>query len=94
MTTFEVASDDTLDDVLRIAADVIGENAPDPQGTRIERLAAWIVANVGGPPDTHLPMNSKPGWVTVMPYSLNTMTPARAREVAVALLRAAERAER
>lgn len=47
-----VATDDSLDDVLDVAAEVLRENADDPGNTRIERLARWVVANLGGEPYT------------------------------------------
>ncbi len=40
---------DTLDDVLAIAGEILTEYAGE-RGTRIERLARWLVANVGGEP--------------------------------------------
>lgn len=41
---------DTLDDVLRVAAEVVAENAPDPGRTRLERLARWVAEHLGGHP--------------------------------------------
>lgn len=94
---------DTLDAVLSIAAEVIDENSPDPQGTRIERLAQWLAKNVGGEPDAvpslvrrlteiiPVPANDVVVWRGVMSHF--AMTPNEAREFAVALLRAAEGVE-
>lgn len=44
--------EDTLDDVLAIAAEVLAEYGEDveSQRTRIARMAQWLVLNVGGEP--------------------------------------------
>jgi len=41
---------DTLDDVLDIAAGVLADYGGERGDSRIERLARWIAANVGGEP--------------------------------------------
>jgi len=46
-TDYEV---DNLDTVLDLAGSVLIENAPDPGNTRLERLARFIVSNLGGEP--------------------------------------------
>lgn len=41
---------DRLDAVLEIATEVVGECAPDPGQTRLERMARWLCYNLGGEP--------------------------------------------
>jgi hypothetical protein len=99
----DVVCDDTLDEILNVAAEVIDENAMDSGHTRIERLAQWVAKNVGGEPDA-TPSSTRRSvdvsgsflqgiviWRGTMSHF--SMTPAEAREFAVALLRAAEAAE-
>lgn len=90
----------TLDEVLDLASEIIDENAPDPQGTRLERLAGWISKNVGCEPDTSrltTPRLEVDFYRDVVVWRASqahfAMTPEEARVVAVALLRAAEAAE-
>lgn len=94
---------DTLDEILTVASEVIDENAMDSHLTRIERMAQWIARNVGGEPDATpslvrrsvevvaVPADDIVVWRGTMAHF--AMTPAEAREFAVALLRAAEAVE-
>lgn len=41
---------DRIDDVLTIAASVLEDYGPDPGATRIERMARWLLLNVGSLP--------------------------------------------
>ncbi len=80
---------DALDDVLDLAAEVMTENAPDPGSTRLERLARYVVANLGGEPYTV-------DRATLAVYSDLVSYPesvADKRKMAVALLRLAEEQE-
>jgi hypothetical protein len=103
---------DTLDGVLDVAAEVLAEYGGERSDSRIERMARWIAANVGGEP---YQMTETSGAMAkaVMPRCAiwrvgeqfgfeakdteiilhMAETPAEARAVAVAILRAVDLAE-
>lgn len=98
---------DTLDGILNVAGSVLEDYGPDPGGTRIERMARWITFNVGAPPcferagglaRFHCAQDVKVERCGIL-VGIDARTQVAplladdAREVAAALLRAAEMAE-
>ena len=96
---------DTIDDILDIAGEVIEEHAPDPGLTRIERLARWIAASVD-PAVTGQSVGQMAVFRTSRVHVIRSSdrvtldlsgrtnySAEEAREIAAALLRAAELAD-
>lgn len=99
---------DRLDAVLDVAAEVSAEYGDQPGHTRIERMARYLALNLGGEPyaregagslERYLVRNvevvraSNVLAMRVAGAMSDKLTPADARAIAIALLRAAERAE-
>ncbi len=90
---------DGVDSILDVAVEVLGEYAPDSGNTRIERMARWILLNVGGiPTKMHFPIaevRNAPAasMVQVSDDHVAGYSAHDARLLASMLLRAADRAE-
>ena len=100
---------DRIDAALDVAAEVLGEYGDHAGMTRIERLARYVALNLGDEPYIHQGAGSIERYgvrnVEVVRVAQviglrvaggalsDKLTPADARAIAVALLRAAERAE-
>lgn len=102
LSDVEAPQIDTLDDVIKVAASVLEDYGDKQGGTRIERMARWLVYNVGlfdmGPGDPVPAVGRDFSNASIRLVSLDTRhvrsyLPDQARVLAAMLLREAEYAE-